>query len=308
VLLVAFGAARTLLAVPLDTATWRLRIAVHYDITRATVDRLHALPLSYHRREGVGAIMTKMERGINGGIAAFSDVAFALAPQVFYLVIALVAMFRLEPRLTLVVIAFLPIPPIVGARAATEQSARERALIKRWTKIFSRFNEVLSGILVVKSFAVEDVEKRRFLRDTRAANDVVIDGVARDARTTALKQGAMALSRIAALGLGAWFVARGEVTVGTLVAFVTYTGVLFGPVQGVTNVYQTYRRGLVALETVFSILDAPDVVVDAPDALVARGLRGDVELAHVDFGYRRGHLVLRDVSLRASRRTRWPRR
>jgi ATP-binding cassette subfamily B protein len=97
--------------------------------------------------------------------------------------------------------------------------------------------------------------------------------------------------------MGGYFVYRGEMTVGTLVAFLGYIGGLFGPVQGLTNTYQTLRRATVSLEAIFNILDADDVVADSPDAADVRPLRGEVEFRSVSFGYQPGSSVLRNINL-----------
>jgi len=281
----------------LDTSIWRARIGVHYAITKQTIERLHALPLSYHRAETVGGIMTKMDRGINGAVAAFSDVAFGVVPAVLYLVISVIAMARLDGRLTLVVLAFVPVPPLIGAWASREQGSRERELMRRWTRIFSRVNEVLAGIVVVKSFTMEEVERRRFLRGVKQTNGIVLRGVRRDASVRASKNAVAALARAAAIGTGAYYAMDGELSIGTLVAFLAYANGMFVPVQGITGAYQTFRRGLVALETVFTILDATDTLGDAPDAIPAPRLRGEVEFRDLHFSYRIGAPVLDGVSL-----------
>jgi hypothetical protein len=81
---------------------------------------------------------------------------------------------RLDWRLAMLVLSFAPMPALIAASAAPEQTLREQALLNRWAKIYSRFNEVLSGLLIVRSFAMEDAEKARFLRDVGAANEIVV--------------------------------------------------------------------------------------------------------------------------------------
>jgi ATP-binding cassette subfamily B protein len=87
--------------------------------------------------------------------------------------------------------------------------------------------------------------------------------------------------------------------VGTLLAFLGYIGGLFGPVQGLTNTYQTLRKVTVSLEAIFNILDADDVVADSPGAADLRPIRGEVEFRHVSFGYQPGSAVLKDISITA---------
>lgn len=290
--------AREALAAVLDSRIWRTRIGIHFRITRATVTRLHSLPLAFHERESVGAVMTKMNRGINGFCAAFGDVLFHVVPSIVYLAVAAGLMVSLDWRLSIVALAFAPLPPLIGAHAAVEQAAREQGLLSRWARVFGRFNEVLSGIAVVKSFAMEEIEKRRFFAGVREANAVVLRGVATDARTNAAKNLTVGLARFSALALGGWLHARGEVTIGTLMAFLGYVGALFGPLQGLTGAYQTLRKAGASAETIFAILEAQDSLGDAPDAVELPRVRGDVELAGVSFGYRPDRLVLDGVDLR----------
>ena len=90
---------------------------------------------------------------------------------------------------------------------------------------------------------------------------------------------------------------RGHGTVGTLVAALQYVGGLFGPIQGLTNVYATVRRAGVSLEAVSSILDAPDPLADEPGAQDLVVHAGAVSFENVSFAYGDGRPVLRDVSL-----------
>lgn len=278
---------------------WKVRLGVNYGLMEATVSKLHSLPLTYHRQESVGSIMTKMDRGINGLVGALAELAFNVLPGVVYLVLSLVVMFRLDWRLSLAVIFFAPLPALIGMRAAAEQTRRERTLMNRWSKIFSRLNEVLAGIVTVKCFVMEDTEKKRFLKDVHGANDVVLRGVGTDTRVGAAKNLAAMLARIIAIALGGYFVFRGEVTVGTVVAFLGYVGGLFGPVQGLTGIYQTLRKATVALDTVFSILDAPDPMGDTPDARPITAVRGEIVFDTVCFGYQGGKSILQDICIQA---------
>jgi ATP-binding cassette subfamily B protein len=109
----------------------------------------------------------------------------------------------------------------------------------------------------------------------------------------------MVVARVGALGLGAWLIVRGHLSVGTLVAFLAYAGGVFAPVQGITGAYQKFRRGFVSAETVASILSAPESRPEEAVAIVALDLRGEVEFVNVSFAYYPGHPVLQDLSFHA---------
>jgi ATP-binding cassette subfamily B protein len=281
----------------LDWLTWRVRLGLDYALMRAGIEQLHTLPLAYHSEQNVGATLTKIQRGVSGSMSAFSDLTLRLLPSVIYLGISVAVMLELEWRLALAVLVFAPLPAWIGARAAREQTSRDHALMSRWTRLFARFNEVLSGIVLVKSFAMEEREKERFLGGVREANGLVLTGVATDARTNCMKNCLVVLARLAALGLGGYLVARREISLGTLVAFVSYLGGLFHPVQTLTGLYQTLRRASVAIDAMLSILEAKDSLQDVAHAREPGTVRGHVEFRAVDFHYKPERTILNQLSL-----------
>jgi ATP-binding cassette subfamily B protein len=281
--------------------SWDVRLGAEYAIRERVVTRLNALPLAFHQQHGVGGTMTKVNQAIASWVAAFGETAFNLLPTLLYLVLSVAAMLELEWRLALLVVAFAPLPALIGARAAPEQMQRERRLVERWSSIYSRFNEVLVGILTVKGFNMEDAERRRFLTGVREGNEVVRQGVRTDSLSGAFRGLMVTLARISALAVGGSLAARGEITLGTLVAFLGYIGGLFGPVQGLTSTYQSVRKATVALEIIYGILDAPDEVADAPDAADIAPIRGEVGFRGVTFGYQPGMAILRGIDLQVRR-------
>jgi ATP-binding cassette subfamily B protein len=283
--LFALETGRTLLGAATGSLTWRVRTDVDFTIRERVVAKLTTASVDYHQAEGVGGTTTKVNQSIAAFVAAFAEVAFGVLPSLAYLVLSVIAMWRMDWRLALVVLAFTPLPALIGARAAREQTRRERLLMQRWTRLYSRLNEVLAGIRTVKLFAMEQAEQRRFLDGQRAGNALVLDGVRTDSRNGALRALVTSLARLTAIAAGGLLVLRGEITIGALVAFLGYVGGLFGPVQGLTSTYQTVRKATVALETIFGILDAEQEVPDLPGAVSAPTLRGDVRFHGVTFAY-----------------------
>lgn len=281
-----------------DWLTWRTRIGLQYALLEATVGKLHQMPLRLQRSQGVGAIMTKLDRSIQGFVGAVTQILFNILPAALFLVIATAIMVRLDWRLALVVLVFAPLPALIAMRAAPEQVRRERSLLDRWSRIYSRFNEVLSGILIVRSFAMEEVEKKRFLQEVDLANREVIRGVATDAGYGATSNLVIALARLSAIAAGGYLAVRGEVTVGTVVAFLGYVGGLFGPIQGLSGIYTTISRASVSLEEIFRIIDIQEYLGDSPDAQELPRARGEVSFENVHFRYEQaGRALLAGIDL-----------
>src|SRR6185437_6889857 len=111
-----------------------------------------------------------------------------------------------------------------------------------------------------------EVEKTRFLRDVADANSLVIRGVATDTGYGAASNFVVAAARLSALAVGGYLAVTHAVTVGTVIAFLGYVSALFGPVQGLSTVYQSLSKASVSLEEIVRILGIQEYLGDSPDA------------------------------------------
>jgi ATP-binding cassette, subfamily B, bacterial len=289
--------AQVYLSRQLEGRSWRVRLDLDFALRTRVTARLHQLPLSFHQKQTVGAMVNQVNTSINGFVAAVTELGFKALPAFVYLALALAALTQLDWRLALAVCFFAPLPALIGMRAAPEQTRRDRRLLAHWSATFGRWTEVLAGIRTVKGFAMEQAEERRFLDAVNEGNRQQIQGARRDAQTSALQGLSAAGARLSVAAIGAWLVLQGHGTVGTLVAALQYVSGLFGPIQGLTNVYATVRRARVSMESVSAILDAPDPVADAPHARDIAIEHGAVRFDDVSFDYGDGRPVLRGVSL-----------
>lgn len=265
--------------------TWRTRLSIHHGLLSATVERLHRLPLENQRKEGVGAIITKLDKGIQGFLGTVNEVIFNFVPSLGYLIFGTIIMWQLEWRMTMLVLAFAPMPALIAAWAAPTQTGREAYLMQKWGKIYSRFNEVLSGIVTVRSFAMEDFEKHRFLKDVGEANQTVVKGVGFDSRIKAMQNLCVTTATVSAVTVGSVLVLKEQMSLGTLVAFIAYIGGLFTPVQSLSGMYRIVRTASVSLGHIFSILDTQDFLGDAPDAKELKDVKGEINFKKVHFHY-----------------------
>jgi ATP-binding cassette, subfamily B, bacterial len=289
--------ARELLSALASWATWRVRLAIHHDLLDASVERLQIQAAERRGSDGVGGIMMRLDHSIQSFLGTFGDVAFQVLPAVLYLVIAALVLLHLDWRLGLLALAFAPLPALLAARAGAEQVEREKSLLDRWSSIYSRWSEVLTGIVTVRSFAMEDSERRRFLTGVGAANQRVLAGVARDARVGGLQGVCVGAARVSTIALGSWLVLTGQGSVATLVAVLAYLNGLFGPMQSLTGIYRSLQRASVAVEHLAAVLASSSRVADAADAETVETCRGELELSQVSFGYAADQLLLRGVSL-----------
>jgi ATP-binding cassette, subfamily B, bacterial len=293
-------ACRILGAAWVTTSTWAVRLNIEYQLRSRVAAKLSVLSARTQAEVGTGGLKYAIDGSAPQTASAFTDIAFRLAPTLMYVSIAGWGMSQLDGSITAAVLCLVPIPAIVAVAAARQQTKRDKMHHAFWTRLWAGYTEVLHGMGTVRAFANERAEERRFVRRTRWVFNSIQRGVHVDARVTAAAGISELVARVTVLTLGGFLVVRGELSVGSLLAFLGYVGGVFAPVQQMVDLYPTVRKALVALESVFRVLDAEEEAPDLPDAAPAPAIRGHVRFEGVTFAYRSDRKALDgfDVTIR----------
>jgi ATP-binding cassette subfamily B protein len=279
------------------TSTWAVRLNLEYQLRSRVAAKMSVLSSRTQAEIGTGGLRFAIDSSSPQTASAFTDVAYKLIPTLIYVTLAAWGMMRLDPSITTAVLCLLPVPPLVAAVAARAQRRRERMQHAFWQRLWSGYAEVLHGMGTVRAFAKERDEEHRLLRRIRWAFASIQRGIHIDARVTVAAGLSELTARVVVLCLGGWMVVRGELTVGSLLAFLGYVGGVFAPVQQIVDLYPTLRKASVALASVFKILDADEESPDLPDATDCAPIRGEIRFEHVTFTYRGGCTALDDVDV-----------
>ena len=265
---------------------------------RVTVfDRLQAQSMAFFDREKAGVLVSRMTSDIESlsELVQFGLLQFVSA--LLLLGLSTVLLFALSWKLALVAFAVLPILVIASVRF---QRVSNRAYLDVREKVganLSTLQEGITGVRVIQAYGQEAARAARF-RDTNAA---LFRSHMHSVKVSTWYFGLVEFAGIAAIGLiigmGGWLHHRGDVSLGTVTAFVLLLANLFDPVQQLSQLYNTMQSSAAALHKLFGIIDAaPDVMepVD-PEPLPARG---DLLVDGVSFSYTDGGIpVLHDVSI-----------
>lgn len=171
-----------------------------------------------------------------------------------------------------------------------------RAIRDRLGDLSAKLQENLLGVLIIKAFAREAYEQERFQEVNAEYLTTSLKGV--KVRSVYFP-GVMTvgfLSNIAMIGAGAYYVLKGEFTIGGLVAYRGYWWQLFAPVFSLAQVNEMIQRAIAAASRVFEVLDAPEEITDAPDAVAPDTVRGHILFDRVSFAYTPERPILQDVS------------
>lgn len=283
---------RILGAAWVTTSTWAVRLNLEYQLRSRVAAKLSVLSSRVQSEIGTGGIRFAIDESSPQTARAFTEVAFKLVPTVAYVALAAWGMARLDRSIMAMVLCLVPIPAFVGLFAERRQTKRDQSQHAFWTRLWSGYTEVLHGMGTVRAFARERWEQDRLLRRIRWAFASIQRGVHVDARVTVAAGLAELTARVIVLALGGLLVVRGELTVGSLLAFLGYVGGVFAPVQQIIELYPTLRKANVALASVFVILDAEEEAPDLPGATACPSIRGHVRFDNVSFGYREDQKAL----------------
>jgi ATP-binding cassette, subfamily B, bacterial len=292
------------LATALDVVLTSLWVTVGqgtvYRFAGVVFAKVQRRSLAHHRRRGAGDSLARVTGDTWVVHTILDGLVFAPLHALVLTVGMLWLMVRLDPLLTLVGLAAIPVVgglAFVLSRPIRAAGRRRRAVE---SSMQSHVHQTLTGVAVVQAFGMEDRQRHRFTE--LATEDIAAQKQALVAQElNGLGRGlATALVAGAVLWIGADQVLAHHMTTGTLLVFVAYLGSLheqFTTLSGVPPLLQGTRG---SVDRVLEVLDAEPEVADRPGAAPVGRLAGGIVLDGVTFGYEPGRAVLEDVSLTVS--------
>ncbi|MEV5938250.1 ABC transporter ATP-binding protein [Streptomyces sp. NPDC051994] len=216
--------------------------------------------------------------------------------NVLLFVISLVIMAWLSPLLTLVALAVAPALWFIAKRSRTRLFPATWYAQGQAAAVAGVVDGAVSGVRVVKGFGQEDQEIGKLREVGRRLFAGRLRTIKLNSRYTPALQAVPALGQVAMLALGGWLATRGEITLGTFVAFSTYLAQLVGPVRMLAMVLTVGQQARAGVERVLELIDTEPSIEDGTKELPADA-PATVEFDGVSFGYDAERPVLDGFSL-----------
>ncbi|MFE8937075.1 ABC transporter ATP-binding protein [Streptomyces sp. NPDC007872] len=216
--------------------------------------------------------------------------------NVLLFLISLGVMAWLSPPLTLVALAVAPALWYIARRSRTRLHPATWHAQQQAALVAGVVDGAVSGVRVVKGFGQEDQETGKIREAGRKLFAGRLRTVRLNARYTPALQAVPALGQVAVLALGGWLAYKGQITLGTFVAFSSYLASLVGPVRMLAMVLTVGQQARAGVERVLDLVDTEPVVKDGTKVLPADA-PATVEFDDVSFGYEDGRPVLDGFSL-----------
>lgn len=266
--------------------TMRNQVFRHYQV----------LSMGYYDRHNVGSLISRVLSDVGVIHELLSQGIINMISDVVILVATVVVMLLINARLALMTLSVLPVILVSTLLFAKKARVVYRRTRERVSELTGRLAEDLGAMRVIQAFSEEDRMTQQFKQVNRANRDAHMAAVRLGASFTPLLE----VLSISATAIILWFggqaVMAGALTVGTMVAFLTYTSRLFQPVLDLGMVFNTWQAAMAGGERILGILAVEPEIQDAPGAVGLSQTRGDIVFQNVDFSYNDGTPVLCEVS------------
>ena len=267
------------------------------DLRSALFRHLQELPLAYHDQHIIGVTISRVISDVGVINQLLSQGLITLLGDSLLLGGIILVMLSLNAQLALVTFSIIPVivlATMVFARRAKVAFRNTRA---RNAHMIGDLAENLSGIRVIQAFANEDSTSEKFDEVNQANRDAHVEAMSLSFIFLPTVEFLSIVATGIVLLFGGLSVAQGNLTLGTVIAFLAYVNRFFLPVQELSQLYATMQTAMAGGERVINLLNTEPEIRDRPDAADMPPVQGRIEFQDVQFGYRENLPVLRDINL-----------
>jgi len=267
---------------------------VIYDLRSALFARLQRMSLRFFTNTKVGELMSRLNNDVVGAQNAISNTIVNILTNLIEAIALLAVMLTLEWWLTIVSVLILPLFIIAAQKLGTVLRDIARQAMDMNAQMNAHMNENLNigGALLVKLFGRAREEEKRFRQRAANVRDIGVKRAVVGSTFFVIFGLVSAVGTALVYGLGGYFVITDVFTIGTIVAFGSYLGQLYGALQGLAGAPVEFSTSMVSFERVFEVIDLPQDIVEKENATQLRDVRGELEFDNVTFNYKVDESIL----------------
>jgi len=262
-------------------------------------DRLHRLSIAFHDRTKIGDSLYRVAYDSHAAQAILNGALVPAATGALLLVGATLIMLRMNPILTLTTMAAAPLFVVIIRGFSRRIDQQSRRYHENESKLVSSVQESLSSIRAIQAFTLEPAAGERF----RLHSEQSLEANEQMTRTQLIYSAcaglAVSIGTAAVVWVAAHQVLNGKLTIGDILIFLAYLGMLYQPMNTFSQSASVIQSATAQLRRVFEIIDAAPDIRDRPNATTLKTVRGEIEFRNVDFEYEPGRAVLSKLNLAA---------
>jgi ABC-type multidrug transport system fused ATPase/permease subunit len=267
------------------------------DLRNRLFDHLQRLSLGFFERNRAGVLISRLTNDVEAIDQLVTDGVTSLVQNTLTLVGTAILLFVLDWRLALATLVVIPFMSIATIIFRTRSARAYSAVRERLGLVTATLAEDIAGMRIVQAFTRENANIRNFREVSERYRDSNMETVVLNGLYFPFVDLLSSIALAVVLGYGGHLYFQGDVTLGTLFAFMLYVQNFFDPVQQLSQLYGTFLSATAALDKIVNVLDQQPEVVDEPGSKPLARVEGHVRFEGVRFGYGDGPDVLHGLDL-----------
>ncbi len=259
---------------------------------------LLVLPMAFHKQNKIGEIGSKINMAASSLETIAGRIVIDLSPQILSIIIAFIIAFYLNPFLAGLLVAGVLVYIFTLVRKIKPLAQYQKEYYDVLGFIWGESYDVVGNTLAVKQATAEEYERNKLSSKMKSAVPLWMRLTSVWATLTLYQKLIILITQIIIFILSAFYIQKGSMTIGELIAFNAYAAMVFGPFITIGRNWQTIQNGVVGIQETEKILSLPPEPYEKKDS-IAIDLKGNIELKNVSFQYEEGKQVLQNISFSA---------
>ncbi|WP_045520078.1 ABC transporter ATP-binding protein [Neobacillus niacini] len=269
-----------------------------YDIRDRMYTHIQKLSFKYYANTRSGDIISRVINDVEQTKTFVITGLMNLWLDIATIIIAIVIMFYMNVSLTFVSILLFPLYAISIKYFFGNLRKLTRSRSQALAEVQSYLHERVQGMPVIKSFAIEEFEQTQFDKQNKNFLEKALEHTSWNAKAFAAVNTITDVAPLLVIGYSAYLVIQGSLTLGTMIAFFAYIDKLYNPLRRLVNSSTTLTQSFASMDRVFEFLDVKYDIVDSPNAIVCKDVKGDIIFDNVQFTYNESEeMILKNISL-----------
>ncbi|WP_017754313.1 ABC transporter ATP-binding protein [Calidifontibacillus oryziterrae] len=269
-----------------------------YDIRDQLFSHIQKLSLRYYSNTKTGEVISRVINDVEQTKSFVVTGLMNIWLDTLTIFIALAILFTLDVKLTLIAMMLFPLygfsVKYFYGRLRQLTRVRSQAL----AEVQGHLHERVQGVPVIRSFALEEHEQTLFNKQNKNFLNKALAHTSWNAKTFAVVNTIADIAPLIVIAFSGYEVITGNLSIGTMVVFVSYMDKLYNPLRRLVNSSTTLTQSLASMDRMFEFIDEKYDIVDKPNAIELKEVKGNVTIENVSFQYNDEEtMVLKDISL-----------
>ena len=290
----------TLVTIVNNLVNSRIAANLQYDLKNVIFSSIEKLSLRYFTDKQTGGLMNQVNNDARTIYWFFTGGIPYYLVNIVQIISVVIIMFIIKADLTLMYLITVPLIFLMSKFLFTSMGKFHNHRFVTSRKLNAIISDTFSGMRVVKAFSKEKSGSERFA-DSNVRSAAAERTASRFSTINfPLTQVLMLISNSLVLGFGGWMVIGGHLEYGELMTFTAYTAMIYSPMQSFVHMTYEATDSLNAMSRLVEVMDAEPDIVENEKAIEIERIKGDIEFDHVDFGYDKSRMVLKDIDFNIS--------